>query len=121
MRICVPTTTQDGANAEVYEHFGSAPYFTIYDTTDGTVAVITNANPHHAHGMCHPLGALEGKRIDAVVTGGMGAGAVQKLNAAGIRVFRAVPGTVAGMTEQFSAGKLEELTARNACAHHGRH
>lgn len=121
MRICIPTETNKGQEAVVYGHFGSAPFFTIYDTANDSVEVITNANEHHAHGMCQPMAALNGKDVQAVVTGGAGAGAIQKLNQGGIKVYRAVSGTVADVAAQFAAGKLEELSASNACSHHGCH
>ncbi|HOW87637.1 MAG TPA: NifB/NifX family molybdenum-iron cluster-binding protein [Candidatus Omnitrophota bacterium] len=121
MRICIPTQTKEGKSAQVYEHFGSAPYFTVYDTDKNTAEIIDNANQHHSHGMCHPMSALAGKKIDVVVTGGMGGRAVQKLNEGGIKVYRAVPGTVEHLIAQFLKGGLPELTAANACAEHGCH
>jgi predicted Fe-Mo cluster-binding NifX family protein len=121
MKICIPTTTQEGKSARVYEHFGSAPYFTVCDPDKNTIEIIDNANQHHSHGMCQPMSALVGKGIGAVVTGGMGARAVQKLNEGGIKVFRAVPGTVEDILNQFSKGGLQELTIENACSQHGCH
>ena len=121
MRICIPTETKDGKQAQVFGHFGSAPYFTIYDTEKDTVEIISNANEHHSHGMCHPMGALNGKNIDAVVCGGMGMRAVQKLNEGGVKTYRAVPGTVADIAEQFSKGSLEEITVENSCSQHDCH
>ena len=47
MRICIPTETDMGQEAKVYGHFGSAPYFTIYDTEEMTLE-----NACHQHG-CH--------------------------------------------------------------------
>ncbi len=119
MRICIPTETKDGKNAQVYGHFGSAPYFTIYDTDKDAVEIIDNSNQEHAHGMCNPLGSLTGKKIDAVVSGGMGMRAVQKINEGGIKAYRAVAGTVADIAAQFKKGGLEEITVDNACAQHG--
>ena len=121
MKVCIPTTTKDGKSARVFEHFGSAPFFTVCDTDKNTIEIIDNANQHHSHGMCQPMSALVGKEIDAVVTGGMGARAVQKLNEGGIKVYRAVPGTVEAILQQFSKGGLQELTIENACAQHGCH
>ena len=118
MKICIPTETQDGKAANVYGHFGSAPYFTIYDTVADTVEIINNANQHHTHGACQPMMALIGTEIDAVVCGGMGARAVQKLNEGGIKAYRALGGTVAQIAEQYKIGKLEELTIQNACTQH---
>jgi predicted Fe-Mo cluster-binding NifX family protein len=121
MKICVPTLTKDGKTAAVHEHFGSAPFFTIYETESGAVEVVDNADQGHAHGMCQPLSALADKQVDVVVTGGMGARAIQKLNAGGVKVFRAVPGTVLDIVNQFLRGGLEEITAHNACNQHGCH
>ncbi|MFH0984908.1 MAG: NifB/NifX family molybdenum-iron cluster-binding protein [Candidatus Omnitrophota bacterium] len=121
MKICIPTATQDGKSAQVHEHFGSAPFFTLCDTEKNTTEIIDNANQHHSHGMCQPMSALVGKGIDAVVTGGMGARAVQKLNEGGIKVYRAIPGTVEDILQQFSRGGLQELTVENACTQHGCH
>jgi predicted Fe-Mo cluster-binding NifX family protein len=121
MKICIPTETNKGIDAVVYGHFGSAPFFTIYDTANASVEVIVNANEHHAHGMCQPMTALAGKSVHAVVTGGAGAGAIQKLNQGGIKVYRAISGTVADVAAQFATGKLEEISVNNACAHHDCH
>ena len=121
MKICIPTGTNEGTSAEVYGHFGSAPYFTIVDTEKDSVEIIKNDDQHHSHGMCQPMNALADKKIDAVVTGGMGARAVQKLNDGGVKAFRSIPGTVADIVSQFTKGGLEEITVQNACAQHGCH
>lgn len=121
MRICIPTETKDGKKAQVYGHFGSAPYFTIYDTEKESIEIIDNSNQHHSHGMCHPMGSLTGKDINVVVCGGMGSRAVQKLNEGGVKAYRVVGGTVEDIASQFSKGGLEEITVENACAQHGCH
>ena len=121
MKLCIPTETNEGKNAMAYGHFGSAPYFTIVDIEKDSVEIISNANQHHSHGMCQPMNALIGKEINAVVTGGMGSRAVQKLNEGGIKAYRAVPGTVAEIVSQFTKGGLEEITVQSACAQHGCH
>ena len=121
MRICIPTETNKGKEAAVYGHFGSAPYFTIYDTENYAVEIIDNSNQNHSHGMCQPMSAMVGKKIDVMVCGGMGSRAVQKLNEAGIKAYRAMPGTVADVVSQFAKGGLEEITVSNACAQHGCH
>lgn len=118
MKLCIPTTTKEGQNALVHEHFGSAPFFTVYDVATKATEVIDNFNEHHAHGMCQPLAALTGRNIDVVVCGGMGARAVQKFNEARIKVYRAVPGTVSDIARLFSEGALEEITLANSCAQH---
>jgi predicted Fe-Mo cluster-binding NifX family protein len=118
MIVCIPTTTNEGKAAPVHEHFGSAPFYTLCDTETDKAEVIANSDHGHAHGMCQPLSILAGRQIDAVLSGGMGARAVQKLNQGGIRAYRANSGTVEKVLLQFAAGELDEITTDNACAHH---
>jgi predicted Fe-Mo cluster-binding NifX family protein len=118
MKICFPTETLCGLESRVYEHFGSAPGFVIIDTETKTVEEINNSDLQHAHGMCQPLKALGGRQVDAVAVGGIGMGALMKLQAQGIRVFRVTQGTV-GENIQFIVKKnLPEFDARFTCAGH---
>lgn len=121
MRICIPTETDAGKEAKVYDHFGSAPYFTIYNIGEDDCETIDNSNQHHTHGTCHPIGALGNKDVDIIVCAGMGMRAVQKLNEAGIRAYKVAGGTVVEIIRQYKAGKLEEITLENACNQHGCH
>jgi len=119
MKVCIPTETNEGLKARVYGHFGSAPYFTLVDVEGGSVEVIDNGTQDHAHGQCHPVAALQGREVDAVVTGGMGLRAVQKFQEAGIKVFRALDGTVEDVVRALAGAGLEEITLDDACGHHG--
>ncbi len=121
MRICIPTETDEGLKAQVHAHFGSASYFTIYDTDKESIETVGNTNMHHAHGTCHPMQTLGAKRIDAVVCAGMGARAVQGLNASGIKAYRVSQGLVSQVIKQFEQGSLEEITPDNSCSQHSCH
>ena len=118
MRICIPTNTNEGQNAHVSSHFGSAEYFTIYDTDKDDFKIVDNTNTHHSHGMCHPLNALDSSNIDIIVCGGMGARAVMKLNDGGIKAYRASGNTVADIIQAYNNNDLEEITPENACGNH---
>jgi predicted Fe-Mo cluster-binding NifX family protein len=118
MRICVPTGTEEGLTAAVHGHFGSAPFFTIVDTKTLAIEVRDNRGRVHAHGGCHPVGALDGLAVQAVVCGGMGLRALQKLEEAGIEVYRIDAPTVGDAVRLIQEGKAERLTAEGACAHH---
>ena len=118
MRICIPVKTNEGLNAHVNEHFGSAPYFLIYDTQQDTFEVIGNEDSHHVHGSCHPLKVLQGRQIDSVVCRGMGARAVERLNNGGIRAYISDVDTAEEAVDRCKQGKLEELTLENCCTDH---
>ncbi|MFP5214162.1 MAG: NifB/NifX family molybdenum-iron cluster-binding protein, partial [Acidobacteriota bacterium] len=81
MKICFPTETLQGLESAVYGHFGSAPGFVIVDTDSQAVEEIKNDDMHHAHGMCQPMKALGGRKVEGVVVGGIGMGALMKLQA----------------------------------------
>ena len=119
MNICIPITNDEGLESPVCAHFGSAPAFLIVDTDSGICRAVANTNQHHGHGMCAPLAALQGERIDAMVVGGIGAGALGKLAAAGIPVHLAEHTTVREMVDALVAGTLPVMRPDLACAHHG--
>jgi predicted Fe-Mo cluster-binding NifX family protein len=118
MKICIPSEQDLGLESRAYSHFGSAPYFILYDTDTGTLMVHRNADEPHVHGACQPLKALVAEPVDAVIVGGIGARAIDALNRMGIRVYRSVPGTVKENIDQFTKSELAEITADAACGQH---
>lgn len=119
MKICFAVEKDEGVNSPVYGHFGSAPFFLIYDTENQAMEDIRNGDSGHAHGACNPLAAIGGKAVDAVVVGGIGAGALNRLNASGIRVFRAMALTVKDNLGLMSQNRLPELLMNGVCGGHG--
>jgi predicted Fe-Mo cluster-binding NifX family protein len=57
--------------------------------------------------------------VDAVVVGGIGAGAIMRLNAEGIKVYRAMVPMVKGNMDLFKDDNLPELSMQHACGGHG--
>jgi predicted Fe-Mo cluster-binding NifX family protein len=118
MRICIPTINAGGQLSQVCDHFGSAPYFTIYDYQTGAYETLNNSGHEHEHGTCHPIENLKGKGIDCIVCKGLGRRALNKLNSNGVKVFRIERSTVKEIVEDFSASKSEEMNADDACRTH---
>ena len=112
MKICMPTETDWGLDAAVMAHFGSAPFFAIYDTDTESFEHIGNRNLHHMHGGCQPLLALNGRTVDVVICGGMGARAVQKLTAVGINVFKVKGATVKAALANYFESQLNPAYRR---------
>lgn len=120
MKIGFAVQVNEGIESVVYGHFGSAPGFIIVDTEQNQVLGLDNKNMHHEHGACNPIMALNGIRIDAMVVGGIGAGALMKLNTMGIKVYGAGAMTVKENIELFRDNRLQELSLENSCrAHQG--
>ena len=118
MKVCFAVQKDDGVESVVYGHFGSAPAFIMVDTdVDGTETV-NNRDLNHVHGACNPIQAIGGLKPDAVVVGGIGAGAITRLNAEGVKVYRAAAETVKQNLDLLKESKLPELSVRNACGGH---
>jgi predicted Fe-Mo cluster-binding NifX family protein len=60
-------------------------------------------------------------KVDIIMTNGMGARAVQMLNAGGIKVFKLEGNTVSEAIKKFEDNQLVELTLDNACSEHNCH
>jgi len=118
MKIAFPVQVDEGLESQVYGHFGSAPSFVILDSANGEFETIGNSDAHHAHGQCQPMKALAGNDVDAIVVGGIGGGALMRLQAQGVRVFRAVEGSVKQNLEFMKSGKLPEFSVNMTCAGH---
>jgi len=120
MKVGFAVQGNEGVESKVYDHFGSAPAFIIVDTDGKDVVTVNNRDLHHVHGACNPIMALDGKSVDAMVVGGIGAGALAKLNALGIKVYEAGAPTVKENLALLTENKLQELSVQNACrAHQG--
>jgi predicted Fe-Mo cluster-binding NifX family protein len=118
LKVAFPTQEDRGLESRVHGHFGSASHFIVVEAESGDCETVVNRNQEHLHGQCQPLSALGGQALDAVVVGGIGGGALVKLNAAGIKVYRAVEGSIRENLALVRSGRLPELTLDQTCAGH---
>ena len=119
MKIAFPTQEKKGIESLVYGHFGSAHYFVVVDTEENSTEIIENPDRYHLHVHCQPLKALNGRRVDAIIVGGIGGGALRKLLMEGIKVYRATEGQVRDNLELLNSDKLTVFTPDQTCAGHG--
>ena len=114
MRIAV--TYEDG---EIFQHFGHAAQFKIYDVEDGRIlssqVVDTSGSGHGAL-----AGVLSALHVDALICGGIGGGAQAALAAAGIRLYGGVSGSADEAAEALAAGQLC-YNPSVRCDHHDHH
>ncbi len=119
MKVGFAVQLNEGLESTVYAHFGSAPAFIIVDTELKQVSAVDNSNAHHVHGACNPVMALGGNSIDAMVVGGIGPGAIVKLNAMGVKVYRAGAPKVNENIALLAQNRLQELSMEDSCQEHG--
>jgi len=120
MKVGFAVQRDEGLESRVYNHFGSAPMFVVVETGAAGVETIHNQDLNHSHGACSPMKALGGQQIDALVVGGIGGGALMRLNALGVKVYAAEAQTIRENLQLLSSNRLPELSMNNACqAHEG--
>lgn len=90
----------------------------IVDTEDGSMRSFYNKDFNHLHGSCDPFKALGCECVDIVIAGGIGGGALIKLRAAGVRVFKAEGPTIEENITHFFDRGLPEFFPNNTCNSH---
>jgi predicted Fe-Mo cluster-binding NifX family protein len=118
MKVCFPVQQDVGMESQVFNHFGSAPVFILVNTEEKSVQRINNGDLTHVHGACNPIMALDGQKVDALVVGGIGGGALMKLNAMGVKVYEAGTPRVKENLELLRENKLQELSMDRSCRAH---
>jgi len=119
MKIAV-TAKGETLGSEIDQRFGRAAYFIIYVTETMDLASIKNENLAAAGG----AGISSAKTVidagaEAVLTGNCGPNAERTLNAAGVKLYTGLTGTVAQAIELFKSGTLNEAAGPNVQSHFG--
>lgn len=104
-------------SGRIFQHFGHTEQFKLYDVEQNKVTastvVSTNGSGHGAL-----AGLLQQLHVDTLICGGIGGGARQALEEAGIRLFGGAEGNADQAVEALLQGTLSfhpEVT----CDHHG--
>ncbi|MBO6240512.1 MAG: DUF134 domain-containing protein [Butyrivibrio sp.] len=111
MRVAV---TYDNGN--VFGHFGRTEQFKVYDIEDGKV-VNSQILGTNGEGCGALAGILSIADVDALICGGIGGGAVNAIEEAGIKLYAGASGSTDAAVEALIAGTLETIGEAN-CDHH---
>lgn len=114
MKIAIPEN-----QGQVNQHFGQSKSFAIVEI--GQNNQVTNVQEVSAEGLQHAheglAGLLKGQDVETVIVGGIGAGAVQALEAEGLKVLFGASGPVKEVAESFARGEF--VSERKMCNHQG--
>lgn len=121
MKICMPVLDANGSDSVIFGHFGSAPFFALFDTETQEVSIVNNSLGEHEHGQCMPVDAIRKTNAEAVLCKGMGLRAANLLLSAGITPYIVEAKTVSEAISQFKAKNVTVMDASSACQHHDCH
>ena len=118
MKIAITSKGKD-LNSEVDPRFGRTAWFLVIDTESGEYEALDNQqNMSSAQGAGIQAGEkVASAGVDAVLTGHCGPKAFRTLNAAGIKIFVGVGGTVEDALNDFKAGKYNETERPDVQGH----
>ena len=116
MRLLIPTADTNGPRSIMSGHFGRAPFYAVADTETGAVLSVANPAVSHGHGECGPATDVFGEGgFDVVVCQGIGAGAIARLAAAGIPVFKHDGPDVASAVAAFRSQRVRIAGRDDGC------
>jgi len=119
MKVAI-TSTGTSLDSNVDPRFGRCAYFIIYDIDNDTFEFIENASRQAMGGAGIQAGQLmASKNVGAVITGNFGPNAFRVLEAAKIKMYSGVSGTVREAIEKYKNGQLTEISTPDVSSHYG--
>ncbi len=105
-------------NEQVFQHFGHTPGFAVFETEAGQIIREKRVSSGDSgHGAL--AGLLAEEKIDLLICGGIGGGAVNALTGFGIQVVGGAEGNVREVAEALLNGTLKVRENFHCNHHHG--
>lgn len=104
-------------NGMIFQHFGKTQFMKVYDIDEnGEIqrVHIESMGKHSHHGIA---GYIKEIGVDTLICGGLGQGAVDSLEAAGIKIYAGNKGNADTAVIKFLKGEIKENSKAN-CTHH---
>jgi len=106
---------------KVNQHFGVSKEFAIVELENGkikTSKIISAQQLQHNHSGL--AGLMKSEQVDVVITGGIGAMAINALQENGLQVVSGAKGNIEEVALAFAQGELNTQSTP-CCNHHGDH
>ena len=111
--------TTDKERNEVFQHFGMTQFFTICEAENGKL--VSKQLYDASHSGHEALAFLLGDEgVEVLICGGIGGGAKQALQMAGLELVAGVKGNIDDVIEGYLAGHIQH-DPNVHCNHHGHH
>ena len=117
MKIAVPVTTDN----QIDGHFGHCESYGVFTISDSKeITEIRSVESPAGCGCSSDIGStLSTDGVTLMLAGGIGDGALNKLNSSGIEVIRGCSGNATEVVKLFIAGLVEDNGS--SCDHHDHH
>ena len=117
MKIAVPVTM----NGQIDGHFGHCEFYNIFTISENNEIIETQTiNSEQGCGCKSNIAyTLADNGVTIMLAGGIGGGAINVLNSAGIEVIRGCSGNANEVAKQYIAGLVEDSGAN--CQQHEHH
>jgi predicted Fe-Mo cluster-binding NifX family protein len=124
--VAVACEANTGLEGNVSGHFGHTPIFVVAEIADGKVLTTKVVrSPGHGEGACSMPGFVQQLGAQALIVGGLGAGASNGLSAFGIEVIGGVSGNAGEALRAMAEGNLASGDSTchgqgggHVCSHH---
>ena len=105
MKIAVPVKD----NNQIDAHFGHCAFYQIYEISSNQVVSVTKMDSPQGCGCKSNIAEVfEQEGVKLMIAGGIGDGAIQKLNTHGISVIRNCTGDVTELVTRYLDGDLKD-------------
>lgn len=102
-------------NGQVFQHFGRTESFKLYDVAENQM-METHILSSNGAGHGALAGVLQSSKVDVLICGGLGGGALNALTEAGIKVIAGAVGDADAAVNAYLAGEL--VSTGSNCHHH---
>lgn len=117
MKIAIPTKE----NNQIDAHFGHCAFYKIFEVSENNEIVFEEKmdSPQGCGCKSNVAELFQAMGVSVMLAGGIGDGAINKLNASGVNVIRNCQGDVNQLIEQYLAGKVKDSGGNCASHEHG--